>query len=291
MIITSCGNSEKIAKGIAKQLKAKYSPLTIGAFPDGDFYLRFHENLKGQEVVIVQGFQPSPDMSFFDVIFAGETARDLGAKRVVLVAPYLAYMRQDKRFHPGEAISSKIMGKHFSSTFDEVITIDPHLHRYKSLNEVFSCKTQCLTTNGLIGDWVKKRVRNAVIIGPDGESYQWAEVIAKHAGVECTVLHKTRFSSSHVAVKQLKPVEIKGKNVVIVDDIISTGHTIAEAAKLAKAQGAKTITAMCVHGLFADDALKIMKKAGVFKVVSTNTIGHSTNAIDVTELCVQALKK
>ena len=208
MIVTSCGNSFDIAKGLAKKLKVPFSPLIIGAFPDGDLYLRYQPIVKNKTVIIVQSFQPHPDQSLFDVIFAAETARDLGAKKVVLVAPYLAFMRQDKRFHPGEAISSKIMGKHLSLAVDSIITIDPHLHRYKSLSEVFSCKSTCLSSNALIGEYVKKKVKNAVIIGPDGESFQWAEVIAKEAGVECTVLLKTRFSSEHVAVRQVKKVEI-----------------------------------------------------------------------------------
>lgn len=284
MIITTCGNSTKIGQRVAKKLKVPYSPLTVAAFPDGDLYLKFNSIIKNQTVIILQSFQPHPDQSLFDVIFAAETAKDLGAKKVILVAPYLAFMRQDKRFHPGEAISSKIMGKHLSIAVDQVITIDPHLHRYKSLGEIFTCKTKCLTANSLIASYVKKHIKNAVIIGPDWESYQWAEAIASDAKVECTVLAKTRFSSEHVSVKQLKPVQIKGKNVVIVDDIISTGHTVAEAAKLAVSQGAKSITAICVHGLFAGDALNIMKKAGVTKVVSTNTIEHPTNGIDVSPL-------
>ncbi|MBI4983141.1 ribose-phosphate pyrophosphokinase-like domain-containing protein, partial [Candidatus Woesearchaeota archaeon] len=107
MIITTCGNFIDIAKKLASKLKAKYSPLTIGAFPDGDLYLKFNCEVKGKIVVIVQSFQPHPDQSLFDVLFAAETARDLGAKKVILVAPYLAYMRQDKRFNPGECISSR----------------------------------------------------------------------------------------------------------------------------------------------------------------------------------------
>ncbi len=287
MIITSCGNSTDIAKSLAKKLKVLFSPITIAAFPDGDLYLRYIPIIKNKTVVIVQSFQPHPDQSLLDVIFAAETAKDLGAKKIILVAPYLAFMRQDKRFHPGEAISSKIMGKHLSTAVDHIITIDPHLHRYKSLKEVFTCKATCLSANQLIGDYIKKNIKNAVIIGPDGESYQWAEVIAKHAAVESTVLLKTRFSSNHVAVRQVKNVEIKDKNVVIVDDIISTGHTVAEAAKLALAQGAKSITAICVHGLFAPGSLELLKKVGVDKVVSTNTILHKTNGIDVTSLILK----
>ncbi len=224
-------------------------------------------------------------------IFAAETAKDLGAKKVILVAPYLAYMRQDKRFHPGEAVSSRIMAKLLNNSVDKIISIDPHLHRYRSMKEVFTVPAKNLTANSLIADFVKKRYRDAVILGPDWESYQWAEAIAKHIGVESTVLEKTRYSSRHVSVKMKKLIEIKGKTVVIVDDIISTGHTIAEAAKKAKAAGAKKIVAIGVHGLFVENAISKLKKAGVSEVVTTNCIEHKTNKIDVTELLAEELKK
>lgn len=291
MIITTCGNSEKIAKKLAHELKAEFSPLTIASFPDGDLYLRFNTDLKNKTLVIVQSFQPHPDMSLFDVIFAAETAKDLGAKKVILVAPYLAYMRQDKRFNPGEGISSKIMAKLLNHSIDKLITLDPHIHRYKSLKEIFTIPTTKLTANHLIADYIKKLFRDEIIIGPDWESFQWAEDIAKRIKVHATVLKKTRFSSRHVEVKMIHPIEIKGKNVVIVDDIISTGQTIAEAAKDAKRKGAKKIYAIGVHGLLVENAVAKLKKAGVSEVITTNCIEHPTNKIDVTSVILEELEK
>jgi len=291
MIITSCSNSVKLAKKLARKLKVKYSPLTISSFPDGDLYLKFNTNLKKKKLVIVQSFQPHPDMSLFDIIFAAETAKDLGAKKVILIAPYLAYMRQDKRFHSGECISSKVMAKLLNNSIDKIITIDPHLHRYKSLKDIFTIPAKKLTANPLIADYIKKHFRNEIIIGPDWESYQWAERIAKKVHVLATVLRKTRFSSRHVTVKMTKPISVKGKNVIIVDDIISTGHTIIEAAKKALKMGAKTVSAIAVHGLFVEDAVKKLRKVGVNKIITTNCIEHKTNKIDVTSLLVKELKK
>ncbi len=230
-------------------------------------------------------------MSLYDIVFAAETAKDLGAKKVILVAPYLAYMRQDKRFNPGEAVSSRIMAKLLNNSLDKIITVDPHLHRYRSMKEVFIISAKNLTANLLIADYVKNKISNAVIIGPDWESYQWAEAIAKRIGVESTVLEKTRYSSRHVTSKMTKPVDLQGKNVVIVDDIISTGHTIAEAAKKAKAAGAKKIVAIGVHGLLVENAISKLHKAGVSEVVTTNCIEHKTNGIDVTELFVEELRR
>ncbi|MBU0470248.1 MAG: ribose-phosphate diphosphokinase [Nanoarchaeota archaeon] len=290
MIIISCGNSVDIAKKLAKQLKVKYSPLTVSAFPDGDIYLKFNTELKGKKVVIVQSFQPHSDMSLFDIVFAAETAKDLGAKKVILAAPYLAYMRQDKRFNPGEAISSRIMAKLLNGCIDKIITIDPHIHRYKSLKDIFTISTKKMTANLVMADYIKKRIKSGVIIGPDWESYQWAEEIANKIKFECTVFKKTRFSSRHVEEEMIKPVELKGKNVVIVDDIISTGHTMIEAAKKARKMKAKSVMAIGVHGLFVENGLKKMESY-FDSIVTTNCIEHKTNKIDISPLLLEELKK
>jgi ribose-phosphate pyrophosphokinase len=291
MIITSCGNSIDLAKTIAKKLKCKFSPLTIGAFPDGDIYLRYNTPLKGKKVVIVQSFQPHPDMSLFDLVFAAETAKDLGAKKVILVAPYLAYMRQDKRFNAGESVSSKVMAKLLNNSVDKLLTIDPHVHRYKSLKDIFTIPAKYLTANSLMAEYIKKHFKNEVIIGPDWESYQWAEKIAKQVEVHATVLKKERFSARHVEVKMVKPIEIKGKNVVIVDDIISTGNTMIKAAKAAMKLGANSVSAIGVHGLFVENGYDKMKKAGINKIVTTNCIKHKTNKIEVSSLIINELKR
>lgn len=291
MIITTCGNSERLAKKIAHKLHAKYSPLTLSSFPDGDIYLKFSTELKGKKLVIIQSFQPNPDQSLFDILFAAETAKDLGAKKVVLVAPYLAYMRQDKRFHSGEGISSKVMAKLLNHSVDKIITVDPHLHRYKSLKEIFTIPAVKLSANALLGDYLKKHFHQEIIIGPDAESFQWAQEIAKKIKVHATILKKERYSSRHVEVKMVQPISIKDKNVVLVDDIISTGHTIIEAAKKAKKMGAKSVSALAVHGLFVEKALEKLQKAGVDQIYTTNTISGETAKIDISSLIVEELKR
>jgi ribose-phosphate pyrophosphokinase len=293
IIITDCGNSRSIAKKLAKKLKAKYFPLKISSFPDKDLYMKFNlksRQIKGKTVIIVQSFQPNSDQSLFRIVTASETAKQLGAKKVILVAPYLAYMRQDKMFNYGECITSRVMAKLLNNSIDQILTVDPHLHRYRTMSEIFTIKAKNLTANPLIGQYVKKKIKNAVIIGPDWESYQWVEEVAKISNSESTVFQKTRHSSRRVEEKMIKKVDMKGKNIVIVDDIISTGHTIAEAAKKAKKLGAKTVTAIGVHGLLVENAVRKMKKAGVDKIVTTNCIKHETNGIDVTELFVPALE-
>lgn len=291
VIVTNGGNSKHLAQRIAKRLRAKYSPLTISSFPDRDLYLRFNINLKDKTLILVQSFQPHPDMSLFDVLFAAETAKDLGARRVILVAPYLAYLRQDKRFREGECVSSQVMAKLLNSAVDGIIIVDPHLHRYHSLEEIFNVPARKVTANPLIAEYIKKNYQNEIIIGPDSESYQWAEEIAQHLNVQATVMCKQRFGSRKVKVKMVKPVSLKNKDVIIVDDIVSTGHTVMEAAEQARKKGAKTISLICVHGLFVEGAVDKLAEAGVTKIVSTNTVEHPTNQIDVTYLLAEELSK
>lgn len=291
MIITSCGNSVSLAKAVARKLNVTYSPLTINYFPDHEVYIKFNTNLKNKTVVLVHSFQPHPQASLVRILFAAATAKDLGAKKIILVAPYLAYMRQDIRFKPGEAVSSRIMANLCNTFLDKIITIDPHLHRFHSLKSLFIIQAKALTANALLGEYIKKQFRkDAVIIGPDGESYQWAKSIAQKAKLPFTILEKKRYSSRRVAVKMKKTINITGKKLIIIDDVISTGHTIAEAAKLAKKAGAAKITAIAVHGLLVENAVRKLRKAGVTKIITTNTIENATNNIDVSSLLAKELK-
>jgi ribose-phosphate pyrophosphokinase len=286
VLVTSCGNSNQLAKSVAKKLKAKFSPLEISNFPDGDIYLRYKSKLKGKVLIIIESFQPEPNKTLLNLMFAAETAKSLGVKKIILVAPYLAFARQDAAFKSGECISCDVVAK-LLRNFDKLISIDPHLHRHSTLKEIFSIPTKKLTANPLIAKYIKKKYKHALVMGPDEESYQWAENIAKMVEADATILKKTRYSSRKVKVKFSSKVSLKGRNVVIVDDIISTGGTIIAAAKQAKKMGAKSVSAICIHGIFAENALEKLKKAGLKNVISTNTIKHKTNKIDVAEIIAE----
>ncbi|MDA3855764.1 MAG: ribose-phosphate diphosphokinase [Candidatus Woesearchaeota archaeon] len=292
MIITTLNNSEKIAKKIAKELGAKYSKTQVTTFPDGDLYLKYNTELSKEKLIIVESFQPNPNKSLFDVIFAAKTAKDLGAKKVVLVVPYLAFMRQDKRFKDGESINAQIMSDLINNSgIDKIITVDPHLHRILKMKDVFTIAAKNVTANHLIAKFIKRKYRNVAVIGPDWESYQWADTISKEIGVEDTVFDKTRHSSRTVDVEVTKDIIIKGKNVVIVDDIISTGNTMVKACQKARKLGAKTVNAIGVHGLFVEKGYIKMKRAGFDDIVTCNTVEHETNKIDITEVLLEELRK
>jgi ribose-phosphate pyrophosphokinase len=288
MLVVGCSSSVDLARRIAAHLKKDFTALNTGYFPDGEIHVRFMKSPKGRVVVLVQTLFPANN-SLIETLFAAKTARELGAKKIVLVAPYLAYMREDKRFHPGECISAEVMGGIFSRYFDRIITVDPHLHRFKSLSRVFSVPAVRLTAVGLISEYVKKHIKNPLIIGPDEESYQWAETVAKSVPCKATVLKKTRYSGTHVKVHFKGNMDYSGKHVVIVDDMISSGHTMMETIKQVKKLN-KKITCIAVHGLFSLNAFVKMKKLGV-NIVTTSTISHKSNRIDVAGLIAGALKE
>ncbi len=292
MIVTTLNNSEKIAKKIAKEFGCPYSRTKVSAFPDGDLYLKFNSELNKEKLIIVESFQPNSNSALLNVIFAAKTAKDLGAKKVILVVPYLALLRQDKRFNSGECINARIMADLINNSgIDKIITVDPHLHRIEKMNDIFTIQSKNVTANHIIAKFIKRKYRNVAVIGPDWESYQWADEISKEIGVEDTVLEKTRHTSRNVDVEVTKEINIKGKNIVIVDDIISTGNTMIKACQQAKKLGAKTVNAVGVHGLFVEKGYLKMKRAGFDDIVTCNTIEHESNKIDVTEILIEELKK
>ncbi|MBI2565026.1 ribose-phosphate diphosphokinase [Candidatus Woesearchaeota archaeon] len=282
-LIVGCSNSKELAKSIARHIKKDYTKLLARDFPDGELYLKYQSNIAKKEIILVQSMHPQPNKAMMEAIFAVKTAKELGAVKVTLVAPYLAYMRQDKRFHRGECKSNSIMAELLSCA-DQLITIDPHLHRVHKLSEIFKIPAKTLTANHILAQFIGKKYKNVLVIGPDEESYQWAAGIAKEACAEVLVLHKKRYSSRKVKVFLREPEKVKGKNVVLIDDIISSGHTMIEAVKECKKAKASSIHCICVHGIYSENALPKILKAGAKEVISTNTIQNKASKIDVSKL-------
>ncbi|MEK6949783.1 MAG: ribose-phosphate diphosphokinase [Nanoarchaeota archaeon] len=294
MIIIGCSHGKHLAKKITSKLKRSYSEIQIKKFPDGETKIRFLVNLKGQDVALVQSFYGSINGDVNDcvveAIFAADTARDLGAKRVFLVAPYFPYLRQDKRFKPGEGISLNIMSGLVDKYFEKVFVVDPHLHREAQLSRIFKIKSNKLTSNPLIADYIKKNIKNPLIVGPDWESYKWARRVAEKIGCEYVILEKVRYSGRKVKVKLSKKIELDNKSVVFVDDMISTGNTILEAAKNIRRLGARKFSCVAVHGIFVEGALEKLRKANI-NVVTTNTIPNKVAKIDISGVVADALRQ
>jgi ribose-phosphate pyrophosphokinase len=288
MMIISCSHGKHLARKIAAKARRAYSALEVKKFPDGELYLRFVKEVKSKVVVLVQSFYGSINDCLIETVFAAYTAKDLGAKKVFLVAPYFPYLRQDKRFKPGGCISLQETAKVIDRCIDKVFIIDPHLHREKTLRHIFKTKSATLSANNLIADYIRKNIKNPLIVGPDWESYKWAQRVAEKIGCDFAIMEKRRYSATKVRVRLNKKIGIGSKSVVFVDDMISTGHTLLEAIKALKKLGAKKVTCLAVHGILVENALEKLKKAGA-TVVTTNTIPNNAAKIDVSSLIAKAL--
>ncbi len=287
-VVIGGSNSQGIAKSVARKLNAKYTELQLSSFPDGELRVRIAEDVTGKHAVIVNGLMPNPNKNIIESVFAVHTAKQLGAAKVTLVAPYLAYMRQDKMFHPGECVSARVMARMLDCA-DRVIAVDPHLHRIKRLQDIFRTKARGISADTAIAQYISKHCPTAIIIGPDIESSQWAKTIADRVGQESMILLKKRYSATKVRIiVHGDPAKFRNRDVVIVDDIISTGHTMFEPIKQLKKFGAKKITCIGIHGVFVKNALQKLKKMGAH-VITTNTIPNPAAKIDVSGIIAGAL--
>jgi len=286
-IIIGCSNGKELAKKIAQQLKINYAQLITKDFPDGELYIRYPVNVGNKHVVLVQSMHPNPNKTIMETILATKTARKLGAKRITLVAPYLAYLRQDKMFHQGECVSNEIIAE-LLSTADNVVTIDPHLHRINKLSQIFTTKTTTLSAMNAISEYLLDNNIQGTLIGPDIESTQWASQVAQTTGLPLIILHKKRYTPRSIRTKV--NFDVKGKNIIIIDDIVSTGRTMIEPIKQLKKLGANKILCISVHGLFVENALQLIKKNGA-NIISTNTIQTQASKIDVSKTIAEALRR
>jgi ribose-phosphate pyrophosphokinase len=156
-------------------------------FPDGETYLRIDAECGGKSVVLVCTLD-HPDTKLLPLVFLADAARDLGAARVGLVAPYVAYLRQDRRFHPGEALTSRTFARLLSRYVDWLVAVDPHLHRYPSLAGLYSVPSRVVHAAPALAEWIRANVDRPVVVGPDEDSAQWAKDVADLAGAPCFVM-------------------------------------------------------------------------------------------------------
>jgi ribose-phosphate pyrophosphokinase len=280
MLVYPWPGCEALAAELARALPAQLGALRVRQFPDGETYLRLLTPPRDHRVVLACGLE-QPDQKCTGIYFAATTARELGARDVGLVAPYLAYMRQDARFHPGEAVASRAFAQRLSATVDWLATLDPHLHRHAALGEIYSIPTAVASATAAIARWIGAHVAAPVVIGPDAESRQWAERIAAGAGCEFRVLDKHRAGDHDVTITLPDLAGLESCTPVLVDDIISTGRTLATAASLLRAHGLRAPVCVGVHALFSAGAEAAFAAAGVERIVTCNSVIHPSNAIDI----------
>jgi ribose-phosphate pyrophosphokinase len=288
LLIGMRGNAA-MTQNLAHTLDADVGQLELREFPDGETYLRFMSDLSDRMLIMVCTLD-HPNEKVLPLLFAAATARELGAAKVGLVAPYLAYMRQDRRFKPGEAVTSREVARLVSDSFDWLVTVDPHLHRYGSLAEIYRIPTRVVHAAPLISHWIKAHVSNPLIVGPDVESEQWVSDVARDAGAPYSVLEKVRRGDRDVQISIRDMQHLEGRAVVLVDDIISSGRTMLEAVRIVVPPSAPRPTCIAVHGLFADQSDRLLAEAGA-RIVTSNSVPHQTNDIDVGKIVADAIKE
>jgi len=291
-IILGGSSAQVLAIKIGRLLKAPVLLPEIKRFPDGEKYVRIAEDVNDKTVAVIQSFYHQPDEFLIEYFLMVNTLKDLGAKRVLGVVPYFAYARQDERFKPGEAVSFRIVTKLIEEVgTDEIYTVDTHLHRVEQLSEVFRIPAHNLTAVPLLAQYIKKNfeLTDLIVIGPDEEAEQWAKVAAKELEAEYDILEKERLGPSEVRIKT-RELDVKNRDIVIVDDIISTGGTMVEAIKMLKEHGAKNIIAACTHPILVQNALTKIYQAGALAVIGTDTVPSSISFVSVAPVIAEALR-
>jgi ribose-phosphate pyrophosphokinase len=287
--VVAMPGADGCAERLAATLGAERCAIEHRRFPDGETYLRVLGDVTGLDVALVAQLR-DPDAQVPGLLFLAETLRDMGASSVGLVAPYLPYMRQDARFLPGEAVTSRSFARLLSSSFDWLVTVDPHLHRHKSLDQIYAIPAAVVPSAPAIALWVRSHVAHPHIIGPDEESAQWVAQVAAWARCPHTVLSKQRRGDRDVEVTGLDAASLHGCTPVVVDDIVSSAHTMAQVVGKLSAAGSPPAVCIGVHAVFASDAEEVLRRSGAACVVTCNTIPHPSNAIDVTAALAEAVR-
>ncbi|MBI2379438.1 MAG: ribose-phosphate diphosphokinase [Gammaproteobacteria bacterium] len=279
-----------LAEGLVRELGAEAGEFAHRQFPDGESYVRLLSDCKDRHVLLVCSLD-RPDSRSLPLWFLADTARELGAASVGLVAPYLAYMRQDTRFAPGEAVNARLYASYLAPHFDWLVTVDPHLHRYASLAEVYTLPHRVVAAAPLLAAYVRERISHPLLIGPDAESEQWVAAVAAAADAPYRVLRKERLGDRRVRVSLPEPLAWDHHRPVLVDDIIASGHTLLETIAQLRAAGARAPVCLAVHGLFADQAYERLLTAGAAHVVTSNSIVHVSNALDLSAALAGAVRE
>ena len=265
--------------GQAAQLPVKM--IDRHRFPDGELKLRLPVDGAGRlpaHVVLLRSLH-DPNEKLVELLLTARAARTLGARHITLVAPYMAYMRQDIAFAPGEVVSQQVVGAFLAGLVDAVITVDPHLHRVATLQEAMAVP-QAIVLSGAepLADLIAQRRPGALLVGPDGESAQWIAQAAARHGFDHAVCTKVRHGDRDVAI-ELPPLHAQGRTVVLLDDMASTGRTLAQAARLLLQDGAASVDVAVTHALIDAEALAALHAAGVGEFWSTDCVAHPTNAV------------
>lgn len=287
-VILAFPDSQQQAQQLAKRLAIPCVALDIHRFPDGES--RVTVPLSKANHCIIYCSLDHPNNKLVELQLTVSYARENGCSKLTLLAPYMAYMRQDMAFHAGEVISQRVIGHYLSEMFDHIITVDPHLHRIQSLDEVMpSSQNHVLSAAQAMGEFLSQQ-RVDLLVGPDEESQQWVEVIASLAEVDFAVATKQRINDTKVEIR-LPVAEYNNRRIVLVDDMISTGHTIIESARLLQQQNAASIDVLVTHALFDSNVTDQFHAAGISNLWSSDSVTHTSNSISLAATLQHTLEK
>jgi len=290
MLLAYPGN-ESIGEALRSLLNAEPVAFAMRQFPDGETYIRINSDVADRAVALVCTLH-NPDEKLLPLVFMASTLRELGVRSVGLVTPYLAYMRQDRRFEPGEALTSLSFARLLSSQFDWLATVDPHLHRRGSLSEIYTIPGEVIHAAPLLTQWIRAHIAKPLVVGPDAESEQWVRAVAEAVPCPFVVLEKKRRGDRDVAVSAIPGMEgWADRTPVLVDDIISSAHTMIETVKQWAGAGLSAPVCLAVHGVFASGAYEALRLAGAAQIVTTNSIPHASNDIDISAVLVEPVQR
>lgn len=281
LLVLTLPGAGRLGAALGAALGAPTGQVAVRAFPDGESHVRLDAEVAGRQVVLAADLH-HPDPRLLPLVFAADAARDLGATRVGLVAPYLPYMRQDRRFAPGEAVTSLSFGRLLSGVVDWLVTVDPHLHRHRSLDEVYRIPSRVVHAAPHIAAYIRANVPAPLLVGPDVESAQWVGDVAARVGAPFTVLRKVRRGDRDVEVSSADDLgPWRGRTPVLVDDIVSTARTLAQAVRWLRAAGLPPAVCVGVHALFEEGAHEALLAQAPARIVTCDTVPHPTNGIEL----------
>ena len=277
------------AQQLAGLAQLDCADVAVHRFPDGESKLSLPGELP-EKVGICQTLD-RPNAKLVELMLAATAAREQGASAVILLAPYLCYMRQDKAFHPGEVVSQKIIGAFLAHYFDAVVTVDAHLHRISRLSQAIPLQQATnLSAAETMGRFLRGRCERPLLVGPDTESEQWVAAIAAHDGLDHCIAQKRRFGDSDVAV-ELPEYAFAGRDVILVDDVASTGTTLQMAAEELRRRDAASVSVLVTHALFVGDACERLERAGVDNIWSCDSVLHPSNCLALAPLLAGSLRE
>ncbi len=273
--------------GLAKELAIPLSAVHVHHFPDGESLVRVDQPV---QTAILYRSLDDPNGKLVELLLAASALRDNGASRIILVAPYLAYMRQDMAFEPGQAVSQRVIGKLLAAHFDALLTVDPHLHRTSSLAEIMPGIEAISISAAPVLAAALQGAENPVLVGPDIESRKWVEAIAAPLGFDVLVGSKRRRGDRDVDIVIEDVARVAGRKAVLIDDVISSGATLGQAAHVLLEAGASSVEALATHCLASDADIAAMRNCGIERVRSCDSVDGPTALLPIAGLLAQTIR-